>query len=598
MNKKALCAVLYCYSLCCLLLVVLAGCGKVKNRELTQEEKDSLSLIFNYDTLQKKALAFAPLAGKNGGILTVPLYAEPVSFNPITAPGSVPYMYDGLVRINGVTGEPEPSLAQRWEASGDSLSWTFHIRPGVRWSDSVPFSAYDVAFTFNDVIYNDKTGPAKVLDLFIINGQRMRVEASDSMTVAVKLPERYAPFLILMSQEILPRHAYAKFVKQGKFSDSLGVTAAPQNMVGTGPFLLSSYTPYNTITFTRNPFYWRKDLEGNSLPYIESIIYVIMSDLDVALQCFKRGQIDYLAADGNDFAELRQHDTGFVIYHLGPASVSNVVVFNQNTGVNSVTGKPFVDTVKQNWFRNSKFRKALAHAIDRKRLIAECLKKRGYEQYSPLSPAAGRFYNPEVQRYPYDLACADSILKSEGFNDSNGDSILEDRHGNAVAFSLMINNGNQFRRTLAEIVCADFKKLGIHVQIQQHDARIIEKKLFNSPYDWEVALVGLSGVADPHLGMQVWHSTGTQHIWFPQQKTPSTAWEARIDTVFNEAAVTMSPAKRKALYDEWQQIAAEELPLIYTVLSERILCISKRVGNVNPSVSGGLLHNIEELYIK
>lgn len=597
MNKKALLVSVYSLCLCFLSLAVIVGCGKNKKRELTQEEKDSLSLVFNYDTVQNRAKAFVPLKGKSGGVLSIPVYADPASFNPITAPGAVPYMYEGLVRINTATSQPEPCLAEHWEVSVDSLLWTFHIRPGVRWSDSVPFSAYDVAFTFNDVIYNDKTNPNQVRDIFTIGGQRIAVDVLDSMTVQFKLPGRFAPLLLVLSQEILPLHAYGKFVKRGVFSDSLGVTAAPGTMAGTGPFILSSYTPYNNITFKKNPLYWRKDREGNSLPYLESIIYVIMSNLDAALQFFKRGETDYLAADGVDYAELKQNDSGFIIHQLGPALVSQCIVFNQNNAINSTTGKPYVNTVKQAWFRNRMFRKAIAHAVDRKRLIAECLKKRGYEQYSPLNPAAGRYYNPAVQTYPHDLKVADSILKAEGFIDVNGDGVLEDKDRNTVTFSLLINTGNQLRRHMAEIICNDLKTLGINVQVQYQDARIVEKKIYNPPYDWDMALVGFSGGIDPHLGLGVWHSAGKQHIWFPQQKIPSTDWEAKIDEIFN-AAIVLPEEGRKALYDEWQRIAADELPLIYTVMSERIVCISKRVGNVNPSVNGGLLHNIEELYIK
>jgi peptide/nickel transport system substrate-binding protein len=109
--------------------------------------------------------------------------------------------------------------------------------------------------------------------------------------------------------------------------------------------------------------------------------------------------------------------------------------------------------------------------------------------------------------------------------------------------------------------------------------------------------MGLTGGTEPHFGRNVWHSTGGLHMWFPYQKTPSTPWEAQIDSIFDAGVKEIDDVKRKALYDRWQQIAADNLPLIYTVLPERIFCITNRFGNVNPSANGGLLHNLERIYV-
>ena len=598
MIKKTSISIMLSVSLSFLLLTLLNRCVEKKVKELSLEEKNSISLIFNYDTLQNRAKTFIHGIGKHGGTLTLPAYAEPASFNPITTPGAVPYMYEGLVRINGVTGKPEPCLAEEWEASEDNLTWKFYIKKGVLWSDSVSFTAYDVEFTFNDVIYNEKVKSNIPRDMFSINGNKIAVTALDSMTVQFILPKAFAPVLVYMTQEILPKHAYEKFLKYDSFSDSLGITTPPDSMVGTGPYLLASYSPYNSITFKRNPLYWQKDREGNRLPYIDSVNYVLVSDLEEALQSFKSGEIDYLAADGNDYKELGKGDTNYSIFHLGPAFGSNFIVCNQNTGIDSTTGEPYVDSVKQKLFRNKMFRKAVAHVVNRERIIDLCLNGRGYAQWSPVSPAVGYRYNPNVQRYPYDLKKADTILSNEGFKDIDNDGLLEDKDSNSIELSLIVNNSNTLRRNMAEIICMDLERIGLKVNLQLVDYRIIYRKIYNPPFDWDMAMLGLSGGMELHLGRDVWLSSGKHHVWFPNQKKPSTPWEARIDELFDAGTVILDSAGRKAVYDEWQEIAADELPLIFTVRSERILCISKRVGNVNASVHGGLLHNIEKLFIK
>ena len=87
-------------------------------------------------------------------------------------------------------------------------------------------------------------------------------------------------------------------------------------------------------------------------------------------------------------------------------------------------------------------------------------------------------------------------------------------------------------------------------------------------------------------------------MWNPRQKTPATSWEAAIDSLFDAGVKELDVEKRKVIYGEWQRIVAEQLPMIYTVLPERIFCIANKFGNLNPTLNGGLLHNLEYLYVK
>ncbi len=576
-------------------MVSLLNCEKWTEKE---KPKDTgVSLEFNFDTLVNRAKRFVPETGIRGGTLTLPAYSEPVSFNPITAPGALPYMYEGLVRIDGATGEALPCLAKSWEVAEDKMTWTFTVRRDVLWSDSVPFSAYDVAFTFNDCIYNDKINPNTSREMFTIGGKQIAVTALDSTTVQFVLPQVFAPVLTYMSQVILPEHKYGKMVRRRSFSDSLSVKTVPESMVGTGPFCLKSYSSFNNIIFIRNPLYWRRDSEGNALPYLDSIVVIIVSDLEEALQSFKSGELDYLAADGNDYAELKAKNSGYSLHHMGPSLGSNFILFNQNSDSNMVSGKPFVNPPKLKWFGNKMFRRAVSHAINRERIIDVFMNGRGYAQYSPLSPGVGYLHNPAVAQYQYDLKKAESLLKQEGFTDSDNDGFLEDNDSNTVEFSFYVNSGNTFRKNMAEMIVMDLERLGIKVHLQVIDTKIISKKLYNPPYAWDMVMLGLSGGSEPHLAREVWHSSGRHHLWSPKQAGPSTQWERRIDHLFDAGSAILGKAGRKTIYNEWQEIAADELPLIYTVLSERILGISKRIRNVNPTVHGGLLHNIEEFYI-
>ncbi|HMJ64154.1 MAG TPA: ABC transporter substrate-binding protein, partial [Candidatus Binatia bacterium] len=105
--------------------------------------------------------------GRPGGRLKLANFADPKTFNPITANETssldlIYWLFDGLTKKNQITGEMEPGLAERWTVEPDKKTWTFYLRKGVRWSDGQPFNADDVIFTYNDVVYNTNIVNVKV----------------------------------------------------------------------------------------------------------------------------------------------------------------------------------------------------------------------------------------------------------------------------------------------------------------------------------------------------------------------------------------------------------------------------------------------------
>jgi peptide/nickel transport system substrate-binding protein len=582
--------------LCIFCSLLIARCAK------TKQPAGSLETV-DYAALQKKAESFVPVVGKVGGEIILSSFSDPKSFNPITSTEVTTseftgYMYEGLVHINTVTLKPEGGLAQSWTVSSDGLTWVFHIRPSVVWSDSVPFTAYDVEFTFNSLVLNDSINPNSSRDMFVIDGKKPEVKALDSMNVRFLLPVPFAPFLRAMAQEILPKHKYEKFVKEGSFSNSLGIQTPPDSMVGTGPFLIESFISSQKITFRRNPLYWQKDSAGNRLPYLSRILYMIVLDQNAELLRFKRGEIDYLKAKGEDFPSLKKDELrgNYTVHRLGPASGSYFVFFNQNNGRDPKTGALYVDSVKLSWFQKTAFRKAVAYALDKEGMIRMVMNGLGYPQWGPMSPSEGYFYNPDVEKYPYDIVKAKALLAEAGFSDRDNDGTMEDAAGHPVEFSFVTNSGNIVRQKLAEIIRKDFETLGFKVHFQLIEFNSLIQRIDNPPYDWDAIMLGLTGGVEPHMGKNVWHSTGSLHMWFPRQKTPATPWEAKIDSIYDTAVKELDESKRKQMYDEWQRISADQLPLIYTILPEQIFCVANKFGNLNPCPNGGVLHNIERIY--
>jgi peptide/nickel transport system substrate-binding protein len=327
---------------------------------------------------------------------------------------------------------------------------------------------------------------------------------------------------------------------------------------------------------------------------------MVVADQNAEVLRFQRAEIDFLTARGQDYPMLKKGEEqgGYAVYRLGPATGSNFLFFNQNRGTDKTTGAPYVTPVKAAWFANKNFRKAIAYSIDKDNLVRVVMNGLGYPQWSPMTPSEGYFFNNDVSEYPYDTIKARELLLAEGFKDTNGDGILEDKNGNQVEFSFITNSGNNVRIKIAEVIRKDLERLGFKVHFQQMEFNSLVQKIDNPPFEWDAILLGLTGGVEPHFGKNVWHSSGSLHMWNPRQEKPQTSWEAVIDSLFDAGVKELDPAKRKVVYDEWQRIAADELPLIYTVLPERILCITNKFGNINPSLNGGLLHNLEQIYLK
>ncbi|MFH0965488.1 MAG: ABC transporter substrate-binding protein, partial [Planctomycetota bacterium] len=408
----------------------------------------------------------------------------------------------------------------------------------------------------------------------------------------------FAPFLRGMSQEIVPRHVLEKSWKDGAFNSTWGVNTPPGKMVGSGPFILVEYRPAERVVLERNPRYWRKDAVGKVLPYLDRVIHVIVQDTNVALLKFRSGEVDLYGMRGVDVQVLAptRVQENFTIYDAGPSLGSSFLVFNENPGKDE-KGRPFVEPRKLKWFRNVLFRRACSHAIDRNAIIETLMNGWGYPQYGPMTVSEGFFYNVDTPKYEYDPAKAKELLQSLGLVDYNGDGILEDPRGKNVEFNLFTNAENDVRIRITNSIRKDLENVGIRVNFLPLEFNALVTKLGSPPYDWEAILLGLTGGPEPHFGQNVWHSSGQLHEWYPQQESPDTPEEAEIDRIFAAAVQELDPAKRKALYDRWQVIAAEQQWMIYTVSPASLTAVRNKFGNLDPRPIGGMLHNLDELYI-
>src|SRR5262249_6622943 len=150
------------------------------------------------------------------------------------------------------------------------LTYTLQLRRDVFFSDGRPFTADDVLFSF-EAAYDSRDG-AVVGSSMQVGGKPLRAEAPDPHTVVVTFPEPFGPGVrILDNLPTPPRHVRGPALKSATFARAWAMSTPPAELVGLGPFILSSYAPGQRLEFQRNPRYWRKDADGGPLPYLESI---------------------------------------------------------------------------------------------------------------------------------------------------------------------------------------------------------------------------------------------------------------------------------------------------------------------------------------
>ena len=538
--------------------------------------------------------------GNYGGRITYATISEPLTFNlPLAADSGsatyLSYLYEGLTEASWLTNEIEPALAESWEVSDDGLTWTFNLRRDVSWTDGAPFTAADVVFTFNRILYNDEIDSADGSSFYFrvkgadgeYTSAKMTVTAIDDYTVQCVLPVSFAPFLRSMGTAIYPKHILEPVVDSGEFNEFWDINTDPSEIVGTGPFTIAEYAPETTVRLIRNPNYWMKDADGNALPYLDEVLYLIVPDFDAELAEFEAGNTDYHGVLGSEYEALKskEEEGNFTIYRRGPTFGSTFLTFNQNPEANPETGEALVDPVKLAWFQNVEFRRAVAHSIDRERIIEDVYYGLGYQHWSSISPAAGDFHNPDVARHEYDIERANAILDGLGWIDTDGDGIREDGDGNPIEFDLITNTQNFVREQVGEAVVEGLADIGVKANYELIDFGELVDKIVDT-YEWESLIVGFGGGTEPHFGIVFWSSEEDFHLWYPNQPEPATDWEAEIDELYHKGSQELNHETRVGHYHRAQEIAAENLPIIYTALSERLGAARNVFGNTTPTLYG------------
>jgi peptide/nickel transport system substrate-binding protein len=543
------------------------------------------------------------LTGVRGGNLVLAVAAAPTNFNGMLAAGLPNKMITDrlsadLVHINRFNLQLEPSLATRWETDKSGKIYTLHLRRGVRFSDGSAFTADDVLFSFQAL--TDPKNGCPLAGQLEVDGAFPAIKKIDDYTVQMTFQRPIGMGLrMLDSVSIIPQKRLIKAFQEGRFDKAWGTEAKAEDVVGLGPFRLKEYQPNTKVVLERNPFYWKKDSKGTTLPYLDTITFLIIADFNSEALRFQQGELDMVSSpylNPENYAMIRRSSKGLVLRHLGAGLTMDYLWFNLNRGNNSA-GKPNVDPEKLSIFEKSEFRRAVSFALDREGMIRSILLGLGAPQYGPVSSGNSQWYNAGIPQTKYNPARAREILAQTGLRDVNRDGVLEyGEKQRRLEISLFTARGNSIREKAAQVIQDNLSKIGIQIGIQLLSPNEIASRFLNS-FEYEAIFFGFTPTdIAPDLQTNLWYSSGDIHFWQPNQKKPERPWEAEIDSLITKLVRSLEPVDRKASFDQAQAIWAREMPAIPTIAPNILTGCSPRLGNIRPSIlAPHLIWNAEEI---
>ncbi len=574
-----------------------AGCGKKEVH--TAEYKDPYPIPAGANK--------RPVTGVHGGRLVFVTIGDPKTFNPPLANEASSTdilsgpLFVGLASYANGPQRIDPGLASSWDVAPDGMSYVFHLRPGLKWSDGEPLDADDVIFT-SKVALDPKIHSGN-LDILQSGGKPWKFEKIDSLTIKITLPAPYGAVLsVIGSMYVVPRHKLEKAYAEGKYEEMWGVNTPPSEIVTNGPFVLKQYVPGEKVVLARNPYYWEVDQNGQRLPYLDEYVFLLVKDTNTMALKFQSGEIDLIDPIQNDQVPIFQDEApkgGYRVVDLGPDVATDFMWFNLNPGKDS-QGQPFVAPWKEKIFQDVRFRRAVSHAIDRAGIIKSVLQGRGVPLYEPYTQANKQWFDPNVPKYAYDPAKANALLDEMGLKDRNGDGFRDTPDGKTVEFTLSTNAENNMRKSFGTVISDNLKKVGLKVNFVPLEFNTLVTRI-REDYHYEAILLGLTSAVppDPALSQNVYRSSGLTHQWYPKQKTPATPAEAEMDRLMDTVVQEPDPVKRKAAFDRVQEIIGENQFAIYIVDRNLYIGLRDRVQGTNPSVlRPHATWNLQELWVK
>ncbi len=498
---------------------------------------------------------------QKGGKVSIPIVADP-TFNPWHPNAYAESNVVNRVLFSSLTKPgkdlaPSPDLAEEWEVSDDELEWTFFLRDDVLWHDGEKFTADDVAYTFNEIVLNEELG-ANNSSYF---GQLNEVEIVDEYTVKFVLesPVAALPAYLGFNTEILPKHLF-----EGE--DPWDLTSFnKENPIGTGAFKLKNYNSGQSVVLERNEDYY------GETALLDEVEYKVLGDANTHVAQILTGELSIFALDDLAAIEKIENADGVDVYARDTTRFFWLIL-NQEIEK----------------YQDKEVRQAILHAIDRQTIIDTVLKGYATIADSGIAPALQQYYTEDVTRIEYDPDLAKELLKEAGWEDSDGDGIL-DKDGEPFTIDFEIGIQGDLE-AVSQMVQQYLEEIGIKVNLNAMEWNTMIQQVVVER-DYEMTLNWWRYPADPDLSAYM-HSKNVNGNNIPGYKNEE------LDKLLDAGAQTSDIEERQDIYIEAQQLMAEELPYLFLWYPQEAQVRIDKLKGVPDLSFGDALHYINEWYLE
>ena len=454
-----------------------------------------------------------------------------------------------------------PRIARRWDISDDGLTMTFYLRDGVTFSDGHPLTADDVVFTFDWIRNPEVNAPRDRAYLTTMKD----VKKINDLTVQFTFTESYFKnFEVAAYTNIMAKHFNAKFTPN-QFNEKTGL------LLGSGPYMLENpetWTPGNGVVLVRNPRYW------NVPPTFDRINFSEIQEESAQMVQFGNQEHDMIRCTPPEYEKLI-HDQRIMSFsnnyrYPTPYAGYTYIGWNQKRKIN---GK---DT--ETAFSNKRVRQAMTMLVDRERMAREIFLGYATVASGPFAPT-GPQADPNVKPWPYDERRAKELLKEAGYEDRNGDGVVEGADGKPLKFTLTYPGGQEIYEKMILFLRDNFARGGIIMEPERLDWPVLVNRLNQS--DFDAVILGWSSVPESDA-YQVFHSSQIAD----QGDNRTSYRNPEIDKAIENARKTMDTAKRMEYWHQVHRILHEDQPYTFLFNRDALKLINKRVKNVELSKIG------------
>jgi peptide/nickel transport system substrate-binding protein len=465
-------------------------------------------------------------------------------------------------------GKPIPILAKKWDISEDQLTYTFHLKDDLKFSDGSPLTADDVAFTLTLLHDPTYSGATDISQTAIKGGQAYKegkatsiegIQVIDPKKITITTEKVNAQTLSLIGGEVISKAYYGKEYKQGNLEYLKELYGKP---MGAGAYKLDKYIPGQEVRFVANENYF----EGK--PKIEHFIYKITKG-DTKLQQFQAGEVDYDGFTTNAETIEQLKELGFANVNVYTGSSYGYIKMNY----------------KKSYFKDKRVRQAFIYGLERQKVIDTYFQGYASLVNVPITPVSWAYTEEGINKYEYNLEKAKKLLDEAGWK-AGSDGIRE-KDGQKLKVSYFASSASKINDVMIPVMKEDYKKIGVDFNPEYMDFNTMISKVIKGDYD--LAMVSTPMIDDPSGTIEEFVSTSKRN--YDGYHNP------KVDELAKQALETLDIEKRKEIYKKLYQELSEDPPVIFLNNSKVVSAHNARIQGLQEDNYNGILLSLPKLNI-